>query len=320
MLIYRGNALIALGSPEGGGFAKRDGNGAIVGTLVSDAVLEVLNGSTPKSFDLIYSHSHFDHIGASTLLIEFIKKQFPQIKIQIWASTGIARSIQASTSGRAPKPTRVFRKNVFLKLGSLDDPIRLNLKVVGGHTEDDVLTYIVKDSEDEPGVIFLVDMIFPGWAPFRGFGLSQNLGQYIRAHDVVLSLDFEVYVGCHLTRTGTREDVMKNKRFTESVIDAARRSLSIAPSTAEVSRNLSVLDPESSNFNNFWLGFDKQLQAFMRVCSNIVVREWGCKLAAVDVQAPEKCFVARNFITIDDQLVPGRLTRMTFLDCYISSA
>lgn len=301
MLLYRGDSMILIDSPEGGSFAKRDNKSVVVGSIVTDAILEVLNGSIPKSFEIIYSHSHFDHIGTATIVVNFIKSQFPRTKIRIWASEGTLRTLKQSTSGRAPLPTNILPKQaVVLQFGSYNDPIRLKTKVVGGHTEDDLLIYIMRGGAEEPGIVFFVDVIFPGWAPFRSFAVTQDLQQYIQVHNEILSLDFGVFIGGHLTRTGTKEDIVKNKLFTKFVIEATRASFKVIPTFSEVAQTEGVFDPQSRNFSNVWLAFEKQSNALTKDCEIRIVKEWGCKLAGVDQQAPSKCLSGRDFLDLDE--------------------
>jgi glyoxylase-like metal-dependent hydrolase (beta-lactamase superfamily II) len=63
--------------PEGA-FVQHDATGAIVGSLVTDALDEILvvegliATQDIKDVKMVFSHSHFDHIGAATITLDHI--------------------------------------------------------------------------------------------------------------------------------------------------------------------------------------------------------------------------------------------------------
>ena len=59
----------------------------------------------------------------------------------------------------------------------------------------------------------VVDVVYPGWVPFKSFAEAKDVGRYIEAHDQILEYDFEHFVGGHLTRLGTRQDVEIAKEY-----------------------------------------------------------------------------------------------------------
>ena len=69
----------------------------------------------------------------------------------------------------------------------------------------------------EPGNIFIyapaqrtlmvVDVIFPGWMPFRRFAVAQDVEGYFAQVAEIKKLDFDTLVSGHVARTGTKADV-----------------------------------------------------------------------------------------------------------------
>ena len=47
--------------------------------------------------------------------------------------------------------------------------------------------------------------------------MAEDIGGWIRAHDEVLSFDFDTYIGGHLTRLGNRQDVEVAKEYIGSL-------------------------------------------------------------------------------------------------------
>ena len=60
---------------------------------------------------------------------------------------------------------------------------------------------------------------FPGWVPFRSLAVAENVPGFIQAHEDVLSFDFDTFVGGHLTRLGTRDDVETAHEYVLDVQD-----------------------------------------------------------------------------------------------------
>ncbi len=58
----------------------------------------------------------------------------------------------------------------------------------------------------------LVRHHLPGWAPYAYLGMSQSVPGYIAACDQALEFDFDHFVGGHLTRSGTRQDVIAARK------------------------------------------------------------------------------------------------------------
>ena len=73
-----------------------------------------------------------------------------------------------------------------------------------------IITYLETSSSIPPHqkVLMLVDVIFPGWIPFPYLAVANDVTGFIKAHDIALNrYDFDTFVGGHLTRLGTRDDV-----------------------------------------------------------------------------------------------------------------
>ena len=73
----------------------------------------------------------------------------------------------------------------------------------------------------------LVDVIFPGWIPFPYLAVANDVTGFIKAHDIALNrYDFDTFVGGHLTRLGTRDDVKVQKEFVSDLESARFQSKS----------------------------------------------------------------------------------------------
>ena len=51
--------------------------------------------------------------------------------------------------------------------------------------------------------------------------MAEDVLNFIKAHDLILEYDFETFVGGHLTRLGTPEDVQVQKQYFEDMWENA---------------------------------------------------------------------------------------------------
>jgi glyoxylase-like metal-dependent hydrolase (beta-lactamase superfamily II) len=52
--------------------------------------------------------------------------------------------------------------------------------------------------------LMVVDVLFPGWVPFKDLAASQDIPAWIKAHDVAMNYPWRTLVGGHLGRLGVR--------------------------------------------------------------------------------------------------------------------
>ena len=152
---------------------------------------------------VIYSHAHIDHIGAAGM---FPKNAVIIAQQETAAELQRAKTVATNASMVPPIPTETFSNNYTLQIGNQT----LQLDYYGNnHLPGNIFIYAPKQK-----VLMLVDIIFPGWVPFPYLAVSKDIAGYIKAHDIVLNnYDFDTFVGGHLTRLGTINDVIVQKRI-----------------------------------------------------------------------------------------------------------
>ncbi|HJY56466.1 MAG TPA: MBL fold metallo-hydrolase [Streptosporangiaceae bacterium] len=144
----------------------------------------------------IYTHSHLDHVGAVT--------KFP-------GARRIAHEEAARLLANHDDPARPLPDQV------IDGP--LTVLTIGGEE----VQLIYPGPNHEVGNILvhfpaqklsvMTDVVMPGWAPYRGWGNADYPPGMLAAHDAILATDFDTYVGGHVYRTGTRDDVQQSRDF-----------------------------------------------------------------------------------------------------------
>ena len=245
------------------------------------AIAEVT--SKPVNY-LIYSHAHIDHIGAAGL--------FPK-NVSVIAQEETARELQRAKAVAKnvtmvpPIPTITFLKNYTLAIGNQT----LNLDYYGSnHLPGNIFIYAPKQK-----VLMLVDIVFPGWVPFPYLAIAKDAAGFINAHDIALDkYDFDKFVGGHLTRLGTRNDVAIQKEFIDDLKNAATKA------NQEVI--FSKIAQQVGRFDNPWLIYSKYIDAVNEKCSQLVLPKWENKLGGAREFMSTHCFAMSEAQRVDPTL------------------
>jgi len=232
------------------------------------AIAEVTN--KPVTY-VIYSHSHIDHIGSAGMFPKnatYIAQQETAAELQR------AKSVAKNASMVPPIPTVTFTKNYTLQVGNQT----LQLAYYGNnHFPGNIFIYAPKQK-----VLMLVDVIFPGWAPFPYLAVAKDVAGVIKTHDIVLKYDFDTLVGGHLTRLGTRNDVIVQKEFVSDLEKAA------AKANQEV--RFGKIASQVGSFANPWLIFSKYIDAVDANCVNSMLPKWETRLGGAQATMWTHCF------------------------------
>jgi glyoxylase-like metal-dependent hydrolase (beta-lactamase superfamily II) len=137
---------------------------------------------------VIYSHSHTDHIGGVNAL-----GSHPIVIAQ----DETARLLARAKDPERPLPTVTFKDSYTLKVGSQ----RLELSYHGvAHEPGNIFIYA-----PEQRVLMVVDVVFPGWMPWRRFALAQDVPGYFAQVAEIDRIPFETFVGGHVERDRRRD-------------------------------------------------------------------------------------------------------------------
>jgi glyoxylase-like metal-dependent hydrolase (beta-lactamase superfamily II) len=161
---------------------------------------------------VIYSHEHTDHIGAAYL--------FPKNAVYI-DQKKTAEILARRNDPRRPAPTVTFDDTYTLKVG--DQTLVLDYKGVN-HQTGNIFIYAPKQK-----VLMLVDVVYPGWMPYKNLGIAEDVPGYIQAHHDALAYDFDTLVAGYVDGLGSREDVETSLAFAtelENTVVAAGKKTS----------------------------------------------------------------------------------------------
>jgi glyoxylase-like metal-dependent hydrolase (beta-lactamase superfamily II) len=240
-----------------------------IGNNYLKAIAEVTD--KPVTY-VIYSHAHLDHIGAAGIFPKnatFIAQQETAAELQR------AKSVARNASMVPSIPTVTFSKNYTLQIGN--QTLKLDYYGVN-HLPGNIFIYAPKQK-----VLMLVDIIFPGWIPFPYLAIAKDTAGFIKAHDIALNnYDFDTIVAGHLTRLGTRNDVIIQKEFVSDLEKAA--------ATANQEVLFSKIASQVGRFDNPWLIFSTYIDAINKQCEDEMLPKWQSRLGGAEIFMSTHCF------------------------------
>lgn len=234
---------------------------------------------------IVYTHEHTDHIGAASL--------FPK-DATIVAHEETARLLALRQDPRRPVPTVTFGDRYTLDVGGQT----LELAYHGNnHEPGNILIYAPKQK-----VLMLVDVIYPGYMPYKNLGITEDVQGYIQAHTDVLAYDFTTLVAGHVTRLGTREDVKTSLEFVRDLRATCARQLASMSFPAYLQSPAARRLTESDGRSKWDLHneYERELEAR---CTAELAPRWRENLADTDTYLHDNCWAMIEALTV--QLAPA---------------
>jgi glyoxylase-like metal-dependent hydrolase (beta-lactamase superfamily II) len=222
---------------------------------------------------VVYSHAHADHIGAAVL--------YPADAERI-AHAETARLLERSGDPNRPLPTRTFEDALTLAVG--DQTLRLEFRG-SNHSPDNIFVWAPRQE-----TLLLIDVVFPGWAPFKNLAMSQDIPGWLAAHDQALGYPFRTLVSGHLGRLGAREDVETQQAYLADLYAACEEALVAVDFGAIFAR----VGPE-----NAWALFDAYLDEVSAVAAEATLATWRDRLGGADVFTYDNAFMMAESLRID---------------------
>jgi len=261
MFLTTGQGVIAVDAPP------------TIGHNILRAIGEVT--SEPVTH-VVYSHVHADHIGAAVL--------YPHDAVRI-AHTETARLLRRVNDPNRPLPTHTFQDHYTLRVG--DQVLQLDFKGPN-HSPDNIFIHAPRQK-----VLMLIDIVFPGWTPFRNLAASQDIPGWIAAHEQALTYDFQTLVSGHLTRLGTRQDVVTQREYVQDLAANAQAAL-VGVDFGAIYQSVGPRNP-----GNAWALFRAYLDAVSQQAADTTLRKWRGRLGAVDVFTFDSAYTMAESLRID---------------------
>jgi glyoxylase-like metal-dependent hydrolase (beta-lactamase superfamily II) len=237
---------------------------------IPKAIAEV---TTKPITHLVYSHHHADHIGGAGSLGG---------RPIVIAHAETNRLLARAGDPNRPLATVTFDRDHRLTVGSQT----LELSYGGAaHSPGNIYIFAPKQR-----ALMIVDVIFPGWMPWRRFALAQDVPAYFAQVREIATWDFDTLIGGHVARTGTRKDVATQLAFLDDLKAAAGTALKTTTPGEEL---------DAADRGNPWALFDNYIDRVVVQCVNTMTPKWSSQLAAFDVYIWDQCYSMEQSLRLD---------------------
>jgi len=228
-----------------------------IGCNIQRAVNEIAatNGASNEVTYLIYSHHHADHTGASSLFGPNVTRI---------GHDATRKLLLRNDDPARPAPEVTFKDRRTFEIGGE----RIDLAWHGSnHSPDNIFIHL-----PDHDALMLVDVISPGWASVCQGGLAEDVPGYIEAPATALTYRWSHFIGGHMGRLGTRDDVATHRQYMTDVADSSRKALE----TVDRARYL------VSYGENRWAAMMDYVDAVTAVAAAPVIEKYTGVLAGVD--------------------------------------
>jgi glyoxylase-like metal-dependent hydrolase (beta-lactamase superfamily II) len=245
-----------------------------IGHNIQRAVDEITNtnGARNEVTHLIYSHHHADHAGASSLF-------GPTVTRIGHAET--RRLLLRDDDPARPAPEETFQDRRTLVIGG--ETIELAWHGPN-HSPDNIFIHLPYHD-----ALMLVDVVNPGWAPVCQSPLTEDVPGYLAAPDTALTYPWRHFIGGHVGRLGTRDDVAKHRQYMADIADSSREALDTVDPTPYF-----VKYGESR-----CAAVSRYLDAVAAAAAAPVIEKYTGVLAAADVFTASTTFQVMQSIRLD---------------------
>ena len=245
-----------------------------IGHNIQRAVAEVAAayGVSSKVKYLIYSHHHADHSGASSLFDKNV--------------TRIGHEETRNLLLRNNDPTRPPNDETFGDRRSLEiGGERIDLAWHGSnHSPDNIVIHL-----PDHDTLMLVDIVNPGWAPIYHSNLSDDIPGYIQATATALEYPWTHFIGGHMGRLGTRDDLALHQQYMADIVDSSRVAIDTVDPTPYF-----VKYPDNS-----WAAVKGYLDALGAAAAAPVIEKYRGLIAAADVYTESTAFWVMQSVRLD---------------------
>ena len=252
-----------------------------------DKMLKAIGEVTKEPIThVVYSHAHADHIGGASM--------YPKTAKYI-AHVETKKRLQRMSDASRPFPYGMFVGGKPVPLPTITFEDSYTLKV-----GNQVLKLEYKDDDHQPGnmyvyapkqkVLMKIDIVFPGWTPFKGLAIAEDTVGYLKSHDIILSYDFEKLVAGHWGRLATRNDVVAQKQYMQDIQANAGKALQTVDFYAIAGK---------VGYANIALLFETYLDAVSQECAKLTEPKWIDKLGGIDVWTKSHCYSVIMSLRVD---------------------
>jgi glyoxylase-like metal-dependent hydrolase (beta-lactamase superfamily II) len=245
-----------------------------IGNNIQRAIDEIAsaNGVSNKVNYLVYSHHHADHVGAASL--------FDKNVTRIGHEDTRKLLLRDDDPARPPNE-ETFQDRRTLEIGGE----RIDLAWFGAnHSPDNIIIHL-----PDHDALMLIDIVNPGWAPVFQSNLTEDIPGYLEAPANALAYSWKYFIGGHLGRLGTRDDLTLHQQYMEDIAESSRKAIDSVDYT-----------PYFAKYpDNPWAAFRGGLEETVAIAAAPVIEKYTGVLAAADVFTESTTFQVLQSIRLD---------------------
>jgi hypothetical protein len=137
--------------------------------------------------------------------------------------------------------------------------------------------------------LMFVDVVLPGWVPFYNFDLNEDVPGSIAAPAEALSYPWQHFIGGHMGRLGTRDDVVVYQQYVADIDQNVRTAMATVDPT-----------PYFAKYgDNTWAAVKTYLDAVADHAAAPVIKKYTGVLAAADVFTASHAFIILESVRLD---------------------
>jgi glyoxylase-like metal-dependent hydrolase (beta-lactamase superfamily II) len=245
-----------------------------IGNNIQRAIDEIAaaNGVSNKVNYLVYSHHHADHVGAASLFDKNVTRiGHEDTRVLLLRDNDPAR----------PPNEETFGDRRTLEIGGE----RIDLAWHGrNHSPDNIIIHL-----PDHDALMLIDIVNPGWAPVFQSNLTEDIPGYLEAPANALAYSWKHFIGGHLGRLGTRDDLTLHQQYMADIAESSRKAIDTVDYT-----------PYFAKYpDNPWAAFRGGLDETVALAAAPVIEKYTGVLAAADVFTESTTFQVLQSIRLD---------------------
>jgi len=245
-----------------------------IGNNIQRAIDEIAsaNGVSNKVNYLVYSHHHADHVGAASLFDK---------TVTLIGHEETRRLLLRDDDPARPPNEETFQDRRTLEIGGE----RIDLSWFGAnHSPDNIIIHL-----PDHDALMLIDIVNPGWAPVFQSNLTEDIPGYLEAPAKALAYPWTHFIGGHLGRLGTRDDLTLHQQYMADIADSSRKAIDTVDYT-----------PYFAKYpDNPWAAFRGGLEETVATAAAPVIEKYMGVLAAADVFTESTTFQVLQSIRLD---------------------
>src|SRR6266516_1505067 len=180
-----------------------------------------------------------------------------------------------------PAPEETFQDRRTLEIGGE----RIELAWHGtNHSPDNIFIHL-----PDHDALMLIDIVNPGWAPVYLSNLTEDIPGYIEAPANALAYSWKHFIGGHLGRLGTRDDVTLHQQYMADISESSKKAINGVDPT-----------PYFQKYGeNAWAAVKGYLDEIAATAAAPVIEKYTGVIAAADVFTESTTFQVMQSIRLD---------------------